>query len=338
MRRRAPAQPSTAGAPRLFLTWQDGAGRARRLRAAALSLAAHAAALALLSMSPAGQTALETGEALAQLREPVRLVAPSLEITQADPNRGRVGREFTLDSLRPRPKVFIPPSLPPGAPPQGRPVPVPAAPPLGELPKFDAPAFARGSQALPPPEIHAEEPPKLAFETPKLAAPQGAPTGRLPMPGATVSEMRPDTGRSRGSGGLVVSDYGEGLGGSGPGVQGGAAPAPTGSSLELLSDPHGVDFRSYLAQVLASVRRNWLAIIPESARLGARGRVVIQFSVSRDGSIPKLVIASSSGMDALDRAAVAGISASTPLPPLPDGYSGLDIRLQFVFLYNMKPY
>jgi len=29
------------------------------------------------------------------------------------------------------------------------------------------------------------------------------------------------------------------------------------SSLELLSDPMGVDFRPYLVRVLAAVRRNW---------------------------------------------------------------------------------
>ncbi|MDE0125160.1 MAG: TonB family protein [Bryobacterales bacterium] len=114
-------------------------------------------------------------------------------------------------------------------------------------------------------------------------------------------------------------------------------PSDSGSLVELLSDPRGVDFRPYLTQVLAAVRRNWLAVIPESARLGmSRGRTLIQFSVSRDGSVPKLVIARSSGTAPLDRAAVAGISASNPFPPLPGEYLGKDIRLQFTFLYNIQ--
>ena len=81
----------------------------------------------------------------------------------------------------------------------------------------------------------------------------------------------------------------------------------------------------------------WHAVIPESARLGMiRGRVSLQFSVARDGSVPKLVIAASSGVPALDRAAVAGISASNPFPPLPGDFNGQTVRLQFKFAYNMK--
>ena len=130
--------------------------------------------------------------------------------------------------------------------------------------------------------------------------------------------------------------------GDGPGVGASAGILPTGPStsgslLELLSDPRGVDFRPYLTQILAAVRRNWFAVIPESARLGVtRGRTLIQFSVARNGSVPKLVIARSSGTGPLDRAAVAGISASNPFPPLPGEYLGQDIRLQFTFLYNMR--
>jgi len=112
-------------------------------------------------------------------------------------------------------------------------------------------------------------------------------------------------------------------------------PARPRSSLELLSDPQGVDFRPYLIGILSTVRRNWLAVMPESARLGRRGKVQIQFAISRDGRVPKLVIALPSGTDALDRAAVAGVSASNPFPPLPPGFRGDQVRLQFTFLYNM---
>ena len=37
-----------------------------------------------------------------------------------------------------------------------------------------------------------------------------------------------------------------------------------------------------------------------------------------------------------DRAAVAGISASVPFPPLPAEFKGSEVRLQFAFVYNMK--
>jgi TonB family protein len=47
------------------------------------------------------------------------------------------------------------------------------------------------------------------------------------------------------------------------------------------------------------------------------------------------VIADPSGTEAFDRAAVAGISASDPFPPLPQDYKGDQIRLQLTFSYNM---
>jgi TonB family protein len=103
-----------------------------------------------------------------------------------------------------------------------------------------------------------------------------------------------------------------------------------------MSDPMGVDFKPYLIQILAAVKRNWLAVIPESARLGRPGKVQLQFAIARDGRVPKLVIAIGSGTDALDRAAVAGVSASNPFPPLPSEFKGAQIRLQFTFLYNMR--
>jgi len=123
---------------------------------------------------------------------------------------------------------------------------------------------------------------------------------------------------------------------------GGGLPSATGdgeaSSVrtpQLLSDPQGVDFKPYLLQVLASVRRNWLLVIPQDARMGRRGQTVIQFIIDKHGGVPKVVIATPSGIAAFDRAAVAGISASYPFPPLPTGYKGDEIRLQLAFSYNL---
>jgi TonB family protein len=61
----------------------------------------------------------------------------------------------------------------------------------------------------------------------------------------------------------------------------------------------------------------------------------LEFIINRDGSIPKLVTAESSGLDPLDRAAVAGLSMSNPLPPLPADFKGQQVRLAFSFAYNM---
>jgi TonB family protein len=185
------------------------------------------------------------------------------------------------------------------------------------------------------PQIQPEEKPKLAFETPG-----GPPTGprqgmgKINVPSGTLADAIRTMPHS-GAGGVMVGDAGSGIGGLGDGMNLPPSPGKIGSNLELLSDPMGVDFRPYMIKVLAAVRRNWFAIMPESAKLGSRGKVALQFSIDREGAVPKLVIVTPSGIQALDRAAVAGVSASNPFPPLPSEFRGAQIRLQLVFSYNV---
>ncbi len=105
----------------------------------------------------------------------------------------------------------------------------------------------------------------------------------------------------------------------------------------ILSDTKGVDFGPYLSRIIYIVRRNWLAVIPESARLGEKGRVGIVFEILKDGSVPQQRMVSSSGSDPLDRAAMTGIHSSVPFPPLPSEFTGNHLVLQFIFLYNVSP-
>ena len=105
----------------------------------------------------------------------------------------------------------------------------------------------------------------------------------------------------------------------------------------ILSDTRGVDFGPYLARIIYIVRRNWIAVIPESARLGEKGRMGVVFEILKDGSVPQLRLVASSGSDPLDRAAVNGIHASVPFPPLPAEFTGNHLVLQFIFLYNIAP-
>ena len=323
----------------LYPEWRTHEGTLRTWRARAVSVGLHLVVVLLLGYTPLGRGPRhDVNRIVAQWREPIKLVAPPRELTQTSPNRGKVGKEFDLDSLLPRPRVFVPPSLPPGAPPSGRPAPLPEPPKIEVAEQSRTLGLDLGSVVPPAPQPPPVDKPKLAFES--LPALRGPEPGKSTLPparsgAAPVSEMAAEIAR-RGPSGLIVSDFGDGAGGAGLGLNVPPSTGRVGNSLELLSDPKGVDFRPYLVRVLAAVKRNWLAVIPESAKLGTRGRVVLQFSVSRDGKVPKLVIASASGSEALDRAAVAGVSATTPFPPLPADYFGPDIRLQFVFLYNLR--
>jgi TonB family protein len=192
-------------------------------------------------------------------------------------------------------------------------------------------------KAPPPPQIQPVEQPKLAFETPGQNGPsENKGERKLNPPKTGVQDVIHDLARGGGGqGNIAVSDLDQ------PpdlpeGIQRPTLPGQTGSSLQLRSDPMGVDFKPYLMQVLALVRKNWFSVWPESARLGNRGVVQIAFRISRDGHVAKLVIATESGSRALDLAAVAGVDASQPFPPFPKEFKGQIVDLQFAFKYNVK--
>lgn len=338
-----PSDPTTRVPDELNLLrdWDEGELRPRIGLAGLLSLVVHVVGGVLLMLAPSKwfETQLNMPRDVVRVERKVTpLVAPRFELTQKDPNKGPIKQELNLDDLnanlqqRRAPKTYVPPQA--AAQPQAAPKPVEAPPQL----QADAPdtrALAQlGGPQLPQPEIRPPDVPKKnPFENPGQVAGvrRGAEDGRIPtMQRQTVEElMRESIRESAGSSGQVVTDLPAQVNPLDPQQQ-------IGSSLELLSDPQGVDFRPYLRRVLAIVRRNWFAVIPESARFGRRGKTAIQFSISRDGKVPKLVIASPSGTEALDRAAVAGISASNPFPPLPAEFKGDVVRLQFVFSYNMR--
>lgn len=219
-----------------------------------------------------------------------------------------------------------------------RPTQVAKSPSPGETRSGNDSARRRDSRFLPPPKTLRRSP-QITIEDPRATMPgERGPIelGSLRIPDRPDQRMRQNINQAQrsGSGRQAVGDT------FGTGGMGGYLPPSKGttkSDVELLTDPKGVDFRPYLIQILNSVRRNWYAVIPESARLGMnRGRVQIQFIVAKDGTVPKLVISSPSGAVSLDRAAVAGISASNPFPPLPRDFNGKEVRLQFTFLYNIK--
>jgi TonB family protein len=104
---------------------------------------------------------------------------------------------------------------------------------------------------------------------------------------------------------------------------------------QILSDTMGVNFQPYLLRIYLLVRRNWYSVIPEIARLGKQGRVALEFSIERNGRVPDLMLRVSSGTDSLDSAALASIRLSNPFPALPPEFPGEDIKLRFIYLYNL---
>jgi outer membrane biosynthesis protein TonB len=328
--------------PNFELDWRASDDSRRYWRAGIGTLVVHAGIFALVFTLAdlSGPAPTQGTVIIPDLRQAVHLVLPS-DLTQKAPNKGKVAKEVDVEDLKPRPpslerlppapaiRAFKPPNPQPPGPPQ------PAAPHIAEPPKIEPPLTAQNAppalpamsgtpKAPPPPAIQPVEQPKLAFETPGQNGPSEYKGERKVTPPKTaVQDVIHDIARGGGGQGNVsVGDLDRPpeLPAS---SQRPTLPGQTGSSLELMSDPMGVDFKPYLIQILSLVRKNWFAVIPESARLGNRGLV-------------ELVIATPSGSEALDKAAVAAVSASVRFPPLPNEFKGQQIRLQFAFKYNFK--
>lgn len=270
-------------------------------------------------------------------REVTKLYAPKLVPTQVDPNPDTVTPNITSAGLltsqaaaaaRGR-ALNLPVSGPPG--PAGRPVEIeapPAAVSGNPVAGSGTGTAVAGTLARPPLDPPPPAKPKLVLESVRAANASPNPGSGLIPPAPSASVADATRGAAGGSGGRPSS--GAPAQESALGTVAGPQPA------RLLSDPQGVDFRNWLAQVHLIVERNWKAVIPDVAMRGRTGQSVLQFAVRVDGRISKLVIAGPSGADPLDRAAVAGLSASDPLPPLPAGFRGPEVRLQMTFTYKVR--
>jgi TonB family protein len=107
---------------------------------------------------------------------------------------------------------------------------------------------------------------------------------------------------------------------------------------EILTDTMGVDFGPYLTRVVQIVRQNWYSLMPPSVYppILKQGKLSIEFVILKDGKTASMVVHTSSGDVALDRAAWGSITASDPFPPLPKEFPGKLLGLRFYYFYNLE--
>jgi TonB family protein len=142
-------------------------------------------------------------------------------------------------------------------------------------------------------------------------------------PGSAIQQAAQAAAANRAGGGGQGGDFGLGTGAHGRQL----------GALDILSDTQGVDFGPYLQRILEDVRQNWYRLIPESAEM-KKGKLAIEFAITKDGSIADMRLVATSGDAALDRAAWGGIFSSNPFPPLPSEFTGPYLALRFRFYYN----
>ncbi|HWP86197.1 MAG TPA: TonB family protein [Terriglobia bacterium] len=190
---------------------------------------------------------------------------------------------------------------------------------LRDVPEESPPASGREPSRTPLPKL--EEPPPTEA---RLRLPV------LPPPGRGTDAILREMARQQAEGGGGQRGLSSFV--PNPGDPNFNLPGP-----QILSDTMGVNFDPYLLRVYLSVQRNWYSVIPEIARLGRKGRVILQFRILKNGAVQDLQMMDGSGTASMDQAALSSIRLSNPFPPLPPEFPGDEIVLRFGYYYNMRP-
>jgi TonB family protein len=234
----------------------------------------------------------------------------------------RIDKTTLNSAAPPRPEAHFPT---PPAPAESAAPDLPAAP----TPRTTVnpnPPVAAPPTALQPSQIQPLPPPtpgKLNLQLPNSS------------PGRAIQDQLSDAVKHS-SGGGTYTQSGNIPRGAGSGGGGGGGGLGVGNAVSILTPTEGVDFSSYITRMLATIKRNWYTVMPESAMMGEQGTVFITFQINQDGSVPTPdpLLERTSGKDPLDTAAMSAIKSSNPFDPLPSQFHGPYIRLRIIFLYN----
>jgi protein TonB len=168
-----------------------------------------------------------------------------------------------------------------------------------------------------PPPANATEIPKFAKNQPK---PYVSQKSRL----LENQAVPPPNAIPYGQGGAPAIPYSSFT--MGQGTQGGMGVAQGNGNF-------GSRFPWYVEAVQRKISGNWLqASVDPNLRWAPR--VVASFQVMRDGSIANIQVTRSSGNSSVDTSAVRAIHDSSPMQPLPNGYSGSYVNVEFWFDYR----
>lgn len=166
--------------------------------------------------------------------------------------------------------------------------------------------------------------------------PSGSENGALNTAGKTAVAPAPKFSSSGGSSTGAKSSSSSGASSGGQyasrgsyGSYGNPSPGnPNGTpGIDALRQPN---WGPYMRNLEQRIKRNWTPPKGDTSK-----RVVIVFSIGRDGRLLSSKVAKTSGVPLVDRAAMSAIELSAPFPPLPPEFKGQSVPIEFTFDYNV---
>jgi protein TonB len=95
----------------------------------------------------------------------------------------------------------------------------------------------------------------------------------------------------------------------------------------------GSRFSWYVDAVQRRISGNWLQSTVDPS-VGSAPRVVVVFTILRNGTVTNVQVTQSSNNDSVDSSATRAVKDSSPLAPLPPEYSGSNVNVEFWFDYH----
>ncbi len=96
-------------------------------------------------------------------------------------------------------------------------------------------------------------------------------------------------------------------------------------------------YASYMQHIKDKIQNVW--VYPQEAQEnGQQGRLLILFSIDKQGNVVRLSLLRSSGYPLLDKAAMEAIKDASPFPPLPKRFHIYRLNIYATFLYKLGFY
>ena len=181
-----------------------------------------------------------------------------------------------------------------------------------------------------------------------VAQPVAAPVTSAPIPGGSSSGSSSGNGKaspspsfsptasskgSSGIGGTGASSGGGGRFSNGTGNSRGNAGNPSPGNpngtpgIDAIREP---DFGPYMKELQRRIKMNW-----DPPKGNESKRVVLLFSIARDGRLLNVKVHKSSGLQTADNAAINAVKLTAPFRPLPPDFKGDKVDIQFTFDYTV---
>lgn len=106
-------------------------------------------------------------------------------------------------------------------------------------------------------------------------------------------------------------------------------------NVKVLGGAAGASLKSYVTDVLGSLRDRLLSPVAQSAIKQTRN-LALEFSISKDGAVSNVKVASSSGDASLDQSAWQAITAASPFKALPSELAGKPLALHMDLTYSQE--